>query len=164
MLYKSYIRFFRKQYKFKYYIVLIKFYKKYSCLTYTTNMRPYTVSLGILQSNKQLISSMYYPLVTNYSAGFILKKMLIELKRYKRTVAANTNIVLYLQKLFFAENKYIEFFFMRNYNLRLWSFLQKLWLLISPVIFFLLYSRSYNIVRKPTKRIKRRVLRIIQKQ
>lgn len=165
MLKKSYIRFFRKNQSFYFYKNILKLYKNYLLMIkLSSKTQCFNMSLGLNQPKRQLYTDVYLQKKITLSTGVILKKNLLNIKFYKRTVDSNSLIILFLQKIYKNKLKFIYFLIFKNFTLRLWAFLLKFWTLIEPQIFIFIHKYSINPTRKPLKRIKRKILKLLKKQ
>lgn len=100
----------------------------------------------------------------NLSSGRFLTFFGKRAKFFKRNPKNIAGIVMQLKKSYLYLLKYIYLFYIKNCNKRQYLFFDKFYSLIKPNIYFLVHKQSYIPRFLPTRRIKRRVLRIINKQ
>lgn len=100
----------------------------------------------------------------NLSSGRFLAFFGKRAKFFKRNPKNIAGIVMQLKKSYIHLLKYIYLFYIKNCNKRQYSFFEKFIALIKPHIFFLVHKQSYIPRFLPTRRIKRKVLKIINKQ
>lgn len=149
----------------EYYKTLLLFYHTYSVgssvRNYTSNL---LYSFNINQRRRQLTVDFYTNIIRNYTTGMIAMRSGITVKHYKRTDTANSCVILYFQKRLDLSLMCLYAINFNNFNLRCWKFFQKLNTLAEPTIMYVVYSKGYNMIHSPEKRIKRRVLANLKKQ
>lgn len=112
----------------------------------------------------------HYASITNlkntkiFSSGFVLASQNIKLKYFKKTIRSNTGLLVYLQLIYKKNIRYLYLYRCLNFNYRQWLFLQKFWTLLTPEIFYLQIKKSYNTNYSPVKSIKKRVVKLLNKQ
>ena len=123
----------------------------------------YNNNLYISKPLRQIYITIYSKKMHTYSAGLIAKYINITLKFYKKTKKVNTNIILFLQNI--LENKASNFYYVtfKNFTFSIWNFLEKLWTLTSCQIFFLFHKQSYNSYKRPVKRLKKKIVKLLKK-
>lgn len=164
MYQKIIVLFCRKEFKYTYYKKLIKFYKFYTLNLINSNYsNSFQYSFNINQHCRQLAVDFYDDKIYNYTTGLIAVRSGISVKHYKRLDTANSCVVLYFQKILKFDLTALYLLKFNNFNLRSWKFFQKLDTLVEPLIYYLIISKSYNVVNSPEKRIKRRVLANLKK-
>ena len=141
------------------------FYKKYLIENYFLKKTSlYQLSIENFVPKKQHYLKINDSLnIYIYSSGFILKKLQINLKYYKKSTKSNASTILYIQRVFFSKIKYIYFYRCLNFTIRQWIFLQKFYKLINPNIFLFQHKKSYNVNYSPKKRIKKRIVKLLNK-
>jgi len=82
-------------------------------------------------------------------------------KFYKKTHKNIVSVVLLLKKKFYSTLKYILLLRIKNFNYRQFVFYNKFWELFKPSIFYLQHNQSFLPIINPKKRIKRRILRLL---
>ena len=117
---------------------------------------PYIYGLNISKPKRQINIALFNDKFFTYSAGFIIKKIKITLKYFKKTKKANTNIILFLQNNDYYRLKYLYCLIIKNFTNSIWNFLEKLWILTNCSIFFFIHKQSYNHYKRPVKRIKKK--------
>lgn len=144
---------------------LYAFYKKYTIENYfLLNTNIYTIGLGNSLPKRQHILTVNTQMKSYiYSTGYILSVLNIKLKYYKRSLKANSSIILSLQRLFMSNIKHLYIYRCLNFNYRQLLFLQKFYKLISPKIFYFQHKKSYNVNYSPKKRIKKRIVKLLNK-
>lgn len=144
---------------------LYSFYKKYTVENYfLINTSIYKISLENSLPNRQHIIGVNTKLKSYiFSTGYILAVLNIKLKYYKRSLKANSSILLSIQRLFTSDIQHIYLYRCLNFNYRQLLFLQKFYKLINPKIFYFQHKKSYNINYSPQKRIKKRIVKLLNK-
>jgi hypothetical protein len=82
-------------------------------------------------------------------------------KFYKRTHKNIISVVLLLKKKFYSILKYIYLLRIKNFNYRQFTFFNKFCELFKPSIFYFQHNQSFLAKINPKKRIKRRILRLL---
>lgn len=101
---------------------------------------------------------------TGFSAGIFLLKMGRNQKFFKRNPKNIMTITLQLKKEYLFFFKKIYLFYIKNFNFRQYCLYQKILSLISPKIYYLIHHQSFMPKFLKKKRIKRRVLKMLQRQ
>lgn len=99
-----------------------------------------------------------------FSAGVFLIKMGRNQKFFKRNNKNIMSITLQLKKEYLYYFKKIYLFFIRNFNYRQYCLFKKILNLISPSIYYFIHYKSFMPKFLNKKRIKRRVLKKLNKQ
>lgn len=101
---------------------------------------------------------------TNFSAGRYLLTMGYKSKFFKRQPKNALTIILQLKRNFQNLLRLIYMFSLRNFNHRQFTFFKKFNVIVKPEIKYLIHKRSFIPRFLPKRRIRRRVLRIINKK
>ncbi len=107
-----------------------------------------------LKTNKQL----------GFSTGVFLAKMGRKQKFFKRNPKNIMTLTLQLKKDYSFFFKKIYIYFIRNFNYRQYCLYKKIMDLITPKVFYFMHHQSFMPKFLKKKRIKRRVLKNLQRQ
>lgn len=149
---------------------IIIIYKKilfYSKKSATANYKLYDSFFFLTLPKRQQFFFIYNTNLNkqiNLSSGRFLAFFGKRAKFFKRNPKNIAGIVMQLKKSYLYLLKYIYLFYIKNCNKRQYLFFDKFNTLIKPNIFFLIHKQSYIPRFLPIRRVKRRVLRIINKQ
>lgn len=155
----------KKYYKNIFLKKLLLFYKKYMVeLYFCKDSELYTSFLTVTLPNRQHYLSLYSSNESIFlNAGLVVGMAGVKLKYYKRSVKSNTSLILTLLSLAQNNLRYLYLYLCYNFTYRHWIFLQKLYLLVEPSIFFFQHSKSYNTYYRPVKRLKKKIVKILNK-
>lgn len=151
--------------KRKYLRKLNFFYKKYIFSKKNQHLiDPHINGLSIVKPKRQIHTILFCNKIFVYSAGLITKKVKITMKHYKKTKKVNTNIILFLQNNDMYKFKYLYFLIIKNFTYSIWNFMEKLWTLTNCNVFFFIHKQTYNWYKRPIKRIKKKIVKLLKKQ
>lgn len=155
----------KKKSKFYFYKKLITVYR---CFLFSSNKKLlkyfYNKTLHITNPKRQLILTFLSSKIISKTTGVILKKSNITLKYFKRTIQANAALVIYTENFFFRKNKLLYCINLKNFSKKLLLFIQKLWVIVNPSVFLFIHKYSYNQIKTPQKRIKKKIYKLLLKK
>lgn len=134
--------------------------------SYQSIIKYYDSCFFLTLPKKQQFFSIFYLKTCkfySYSLGQILGKFSIKAKYFKKSYKNIASLMIYLKRYYFKILKKIYLFNIKNYNFRQYLFLFKMLKLIKPKIYYLVHRQSYIPRFLPKRRIKRSVLRIINR-
>lgn len=100
---------------------------------------------------------------SNFSVGLFLSKFGKRGRFFKRTARNIPGVVLNFKKNYKKLIQYIFIFFIKNFSYRQFLFFKKFNEILKPNIYYLWHKQSYIPRFLPKRRIKRRVLHLLEK-
>lgn len=182
MLLKNYlkVKYWKKNYRLSYYkkkfinknkFSILILYKKFSlkinkvlldftniyttCFFLNTPKRQYTFSFWDLKNNK----------ITNITTGKLLKFIVTHFNKFlKRSIKSLSLLILHFKANDFELFKYIYLFKINNFNKKQFDFFKRFCVLLKPNIHYLVHKQSYIPRILSKRRIKRSVLKLINRE
>lgn len=155
----------KKNFKLVFYKKLINMYKQF---LFNNNKKLlnyfYNKGLYITHPKRQLILTFFNNKIYTKSTGVILKTNNINLKYFKRTTQCNAALVIYIENFLLKESKLLYYIGLKNFSKKSLLFLQKLWIILNPSVFLFNHKYSYNHIKTPQKRIKRKIYKLLLKK